>query len=199
MKYANSNTVIGSNQLSIIAKDDFHEGANVYKKICDYSFNETFIDDDFSESVSKKEKSKCIGMLLNLNIWLPEDAAKAQSPDFFIAVLGTLLKLYPEIFVTYDPEREIVKQKDSWDCEYFEKQIDFLRHNFSLERVSHVIEVYTIVFWNKMLKEKKCNGEVSIPALNIISGLHGNMSTLSSLILIIVIVLIIIVIYYLNS
>ena len=98
------------------------------------------ISDRLAGYISSGDVNHCIGHLVNEDLWNGNLGWK-PAVDFYagISYIWTHAK---NIFQPFDTFREISEAKAEWNQKYFDTQRNYLRHNFSLERLCHLVMVY---------------------------------------------------------
>ncbi len=122
---------------------------DVIKKVKMETFKDVFLRPNLEECTKNKQSAQCIGTLVNADLW---NGGLIGWPtlDVFLGQFATIWKYYPEIFATFDEDFEILENSPNWDQDYFDKQRNCLRHNFSLERLCHLALVYNYIFKEKI-------------------------------------------------
>ena len=97
--------------------------------------------------------NRCIGHLANEDLWNGTLGWKSAT-DFYagISYIWTHAK---DILEPFDTFREISETKAKWNQQYFDTQRNYLRHNFSLERLCHLVMVYDYLHGRDALRAPK--------------------------------------------
>lgn len=105
------------------------------------------ISDRLAGYISSGDVNRCIGHLVNEDLWNGNLGWK-PAVDFYagISYIWTHAK---DIFQPFDKFREISETKAKWNQQYFDTQRNYLRHNFSLERLCHLVMVYDFLHGKK--------------------------------------------------
>lgn len=98
------------------------------------------ISDNLKSDVERHEINRCRGDLANEGLWNGNMGWRSAA-DFYAAISYIWVNAR-EVFTKFDDFREIIEDKGKWDQTYFETQRNYLRHNFSLERLCHLVMVY---------------------------------------------------------
>lgn len=111
----------------------------------------TFLGHPLSESIQdavfQRDRPWCIALLASEDLW---DGARGWTlPKDIWDTLVFVWRNVPEFFKEYDPDREIVEDSSKWTQRYFDDQRNYLRHNFCLERLCHLVMVYEALHGEK--------------------------------------------------
>ena len=99
------------------------------------------LSDEFRRDVENHDKTRCVGSLVFEDLW--NGFGGWKSPDSFWNLVIFLWKNAPGFFdERYDPERPISENPALWTQRYFDDQRNYLRHNFCIERLCHLVMVY---------------------------------------------------------
>lgn len=98
------------------------------------------ISDNLKSDVERHEINRCRGDLANEGLWNGNMGWRSAA-DFYAAISYIWVNAR-EVFTKFDDFREIIEDRGKWDQTYFETQRNYLRHNFSLERLCHLVMVY---------------------------------------------------------
>ena len=105
------------------------------------------ISDNLRSDVEKHEINRCRGDLANEDLWNGSMGWRSAA-DFYAAISYIWINAR-EVFTNFDDFREIIENKEKWNQTYFETQRNYLRHNFSLERLCHLVMVYDYLHGRK--------------------------------------------------
>lgn len=94
----------------------------------------------FRGEVAQHDRTRCIASIVFEDLWNGFDGWK--SPSVFWEMVIFVWRNAPEFFEDYDPDREIIEESARWTQRYFDEQRNFLRHNFCLKRLCHLVMVY---------------------------------------------------------
>lgn len=98
------------------------------------------LSEQFRNEVISHDKTRCVASLVFEDLWNGFDGWK--SSQYFWDVVIFVWRNAPDFFVEYDPDREIVEDSTRWTQRYFDEQRNYLRHNFCLKRLCHLVMVY---------------------------------------------------------
>lgn len=105
------------------------------------------ISDNLRSDVERHEINRCRGDLANEDLWNGSMGWRSAA-DFYAAISYIWINAR-EVFTNFDDFREIIENKGKWNQTYFEIQRNYLRHNFSLERLCHLVMVYDYLHGSK--------------------------------------------------
>ena len=105
------------------------------------------ISDNLRSDVERHEINRCRGDLANEDLWNGSMGWRSAA-DFYAAISYIWINAR-EVFTNFDDFREIIENKGKWNQTYFETQRNYLRHNFSLERLCHLVMVYDYLHGRK--------------------------------------------------
>jgi hypothetical protein len=108
--------------------------------------------ESFRRIIENKDKTRCIGAIAFEDLWTGADGWK--SPDALWDMTIYVWRLVPEFFAAYDPDRTIEEDSSKWTQQYFDEQRNFLRHNFCLERLCHLVMVHEYLHGAEIRTEK---------------------------------------------
>lgn len=94
----------------------------------------------FRDLVEQHDRTRCIAAIVFEDLWNGFDGWKP--PSDFLKMVIFVWRNAPDFFEDYDSEREIVEEPARWTQRYFDEQRNFLRHNFCLKRLCHLVMVY---------------------------------------------------------
>lgn len=94
----------------------------------------------FRDEVVQRDRTRCIASIVFEDLWNGFDGWK--SPSVFWEMVVFVWRNAPEFFEDYDADREIIEESSKWNQRYFDEQRNFLRHNFCLKRLCHLVMVY---------------------------------------------------------
>ncbi len=94
----------------------------------------------FRGEVEQHDRTRCIASIVFEDLWNGFDGWK--SPSVFWEMVIFVWRKAPDFFENYDPDREIIEESARWTQRYFDEQRNFLRHNFCLKRLCHLVMVY---------------------------------------------------------
>lgn len=94
----------------------------------------------FREEIAQHDRTRCIASIAFEDLWNGFDGWK--SPSVFWGMVVFVWRNASDFFEDYDPKREIVEEPSRWTQRYFDEQRNFLRHNFCLRRLCHLVMVY---------------------------------------------------------
>ena len=94
----------------------------------------------FRDEVDNHDKTRCVAAIVFEDLWNGFDGWKP--PGVFWDMVIYVWRRAPEFFEDYDPDREIVEEQARWSQRYFDEQRNYLRHNFCLKRLCHLVMVY---------------------------------------------------------
>lgn len=94
----------------------------------------------FRDEVDNHDKTRCVAAIVFEDLWNGFDGWK--TPSVFWDMVIYVWRRAPEFFEDYDPDREIVEEQARWSQRYFDEQRNYLRHNFCLKRLCHLVMVY---------------------------------------------------------
>lgn len=94
----------------------------------------------FRVEVEQHDRTRCIASIVFEDLWNGFDGWKPPS-DFWGMVIF-VWRNAPDFFEDYDSDREIIEESTKWTQHYFDEQRNFLRHNFCLKRLCHLVMVY---------------------------------------------------------
>ena len=97
--------------------------------------------------IASGDVNRCIGHLVNEDLWNGNLGWKPTA-DFF-AGISYIWTHAQDIFQPFDKFREISEATEKWNQQYFDTQRNYLRHNFSLERLCHLVMVYDYLHGKK--------------------------------------------------
>ena len=98
------------------------------------------ISDNLKSDVARHEINRCRGDIANEGLWNGNMGWRSAA-DFYAAISYIWVNAR-EVFTKFDDFREIIEDRSKWNQTYFETQRNYLRHNFSLERLCHLVMVY---------------------------------------------------------
>lgn len=110
------------------------------------------LSESFRRTIENKDKTRCIGAIAFEDLWTGENGWK--SPDALWDMTIYVWRLVPEFFAAYDPDRTIKEDSSKWTQQYFDEQRNFLRHNFCLERLCHLVMVHEYLHGAEIRTEK---------------------------------------------
>lgn len=94
----------------------------------------------FRVEVEQHDRTRCIASIVFEDLWNGFDGWKPSSVFWEMVVF--VWRKAPNFFEDYDPDREIIEESTKWTQRYFDEQRNFLRHNFCLKRLCHLVMVY---------------------------------------------------------
>lgn len=96
------------------------------------------LNENLEKSIKAKDRTRTIGLMVVDDLW--GGTIPAES---FYELASFIWKYAPEFFdVSFDADRVINEIESDWNLTYFNEQRNYLRHNFRLERLCHLIMVY---------------------------------------------------------
>jgi hypothetical protein len=98
------------------------------------------ISDKLARHIQDHDQIRTVGHITNEDLWNGASGAKPISAYWSMA--SYIWKNAPDFFEEFDEDREISEDSGVWSQKYFDEQRNFLRHNFSLERLCHIIMVH---------------------------------------------------------
>ena len=112
------------------------------------------LSDEFRRDVENHDKTRCVGSLVFEDLW--NGFGGWKSPDSFWNLVIYLWKNAPGFFdERYDPERPISENPAVWTQRYFDDQRNYLRHNFCIERLCHLVMVYEYLHGDEAKKRRE--------------------------------------------
>lgn len=106
----------------------------------------------FREEVFNRDRTRCVASIVFEDNWNGLDGWK--SPKDFWDMVVFVWRNAPDFFEDYDPEREILEEPSRWTQRYFDEQRNFLRHNFCLRRLCHLVMVYEHLHGSEVVAKK---------------------------------------------
>ena len=103
-------------------------------------------------SIEEHDTVRIIGHVTNDGLWNGEYGW--HTADTFYSMASYIWAKARALFVELDFDRKIIEDKTTWNQAYFNDQRNYLRHNFSLERLCHMIMVYDFLHGNQANVEK---------------------------------------------
>lgn len=94
------------------------------------------------EAIAKRDRTVCIAEILVQSLWNGKGLSGWVDPDAFKEMVRYIWHHVPDFFVEDDSRRIINEDIAQWNQEYLDLQRNFLRHNFSLRRLCHLVMVY---------------------------------------------------------
>lgn len=101
---------------------------------------EGLVVDRLCDAIAQKDREGCIAFFTWKERW-SGFGGLSKVRDFTDAA-ACVWQNAPEFFVPYDEKRPIDENPSVWTEEYFDRQRGYLRHNFCLERLCHLVMVY---------------------------------------------------------
>lgn len=92
------------------------------------------------DAVLNHDRTKCVAAFAFEDLW--DGACGWTRPKDLWDSIVYVWRKAPDFFKEYDPDREIVEDLSRWNQRYFEEQRNYLRHNFCLERLCHLVMIY---------------------------------------------------------
>ena len=112
------------------------------------------LSDEFRRDVENHDKTRCVGSLVFEDLW--NGFGGWKSPDSFWNLVIYLWKNAPGFFDDrYDPERPISEDPAAWTQRYFDDQRNYLRHNFCIERLCHLVMVYEYLYGDEAKRARE--------------------------------------------
>ncbi|NMA19457.1 MAG: hypothetical protein GX927_02660 [Lentisphaerae bacterium] len=108
----------------------------------------TYINSSLAEEAKNKDRNRCKGRMTSEVLWRNEYDQHISTEKLW-ETASALWNDFPEIFEPFDQDREIDSNSDRWSVEYLDKQRNYLRYNFSLERLCHLILIYDKLYGNR--------------------------------------------------
>lgn len=106
------------------------------------NFSALPLNTNFEKCVKDKDRTRTIGLITNDELWNGN-----FPPCSFYNLASFIWRVAPDFFnVPYDSDRAIIEDKAEWTKAYFNKQRNYHRHNFCLERFCHLIMVYEYLY-----------------------------------------------------
>ena len=96
--------------------------------------------EEVNQAVVEHDRRKCIGAIAFEDLW--NGVSGWISPEDSWDMVRYIWRNAPEFFEEYDTDREIDSNPSRWTQQYLDVQRNFLRHNFCLERLCHLVMVY---------------------------------------------------------
>lgn len=99
------------------------------------------------KGIDTQDKDVTLGIIANEALWEGNGADTPYfiSPQDFIRTVRYIYIHAPDFFSQFDFDRKITEDINLWNNDYFLDQLSFLRHNFSIERLCHIIMVYSFM------------------------------------------------------
>lgn len=119
------------------------------------------LSEQFRGDVTQHERTKCIATVVFEDTWKGEGR---RSPDKFWDMVVFVWRNAPDFFEEYDSDRKIIEESEQWTQPYFDKQRNFLRHNFCLKRLCHLVMVYDYLYGAEAIGKK--TSTESLPKLS---------------------------------
>jgi len=107
----------------------------------------------FSREVKERDRARCVGSIAFEDLWNGYGGWK--SPEVLWDMVIYVWRNAPDLFDTqYDSEREIIEDSSAWTQGYFDDQRNYLRHNFCLKRLCHLVMVYEYLHGAKAVPQR---------------------------------------------
>ena len=100
------------------------------------------LSDSFGDTVTQHNRTRCIAKIALEGLWHGEGPLGWIAPKTFWDMVAFIWHRAPDFFVADDPGRAINEAPTCWDQKYLDVQRNYLRHNFSLRRLCHLVMVY---------------------------------------------------------
>ena len=110
------------------------------------------LSESFRRIIENKDKTRCIGAIAFEDLWTGENGWKSPAELWDMTIY--VWRLVPEFFAAYDSDRTIEEDSTTWTQEYFDEQRNFLRHNFCLERLCHLVMVHEHLHGSEVRNEQ---------------------------------------------
>lgn len=114
--------------------------------------------------VEQHDRTRCIAAIVFEDLWNGFDGWK--SPSVFWEMVIFVWRKAPDFFEDYDPDREIIEEPARWTQRYFDEQRNFLRHNFCLKRLCHLVMVYNYLHGEEATVKKPSPDSFTPPNTN---------------------------------
>ena len=98
------------------------------------------ISEKLARHIQEHDQIRTVGHITNEDLWNGASGVKPISA--YWSMVSYIWKNAPDFFEDFDKDREITEHSAVWNQKYFDEQRNFLRHNFSLERLCHIIMVH---------------------------------------------------------
>lgn len=118
--------------------------------------------EEFRSSIANRDRTGCIAAIAFEDLWTGEGGWKL--PDTFWDMAIYVWKNVPEFFAKYDSDRAIEEDTSKWTQGYFDEQRNYLRHNFCLERLCHLIMVYEFLHGPKIKEPRTASRPFQSPS-----------------------------------
>ena len=118
----------------------------------------------FQTEVEQHDRTRCIASIVFEDLWNGFDGWKPSS--VFWGMIVFVWRKAPNFFEDYDPDREIIEEPSRWTQRYFDEQRNFLRHNFCLKRLCHLVMVYDYLHGAEATVKKPSPASYAPPSSN---------------------------------
>lgn len=119
------------------------------------------LSEEIRNAVLNHDRTKCVAAFAFEDIW--DGACGWTLPkDIWESIVFAWRKA-PDFFKEYDPDREIVEDLSRWNQRYFEEQRNYLRHNFCLERLCHLVMIYENLHGAEIVRSKQASNQAGRP------------------------------------
>ncbi len=128
------------------------ELAKLVEKIKSSSCPESYLiaDKELVRYVNEENSTRCVSTMAYEGNWNGETGWKSVKE--LEDMVSYLWHRMPSIFKPFDEERAISENISMWSKSYFEIQRNYLRHNFSIQRLCHMILVYANIYADQLNK-----------------------------------------------
>lgn len=99
---------------------------------------EKSISERLREAVAQHDQTQCIVAIVDEIERLRDRKVSANT---ILDTVSFVWRNAPDFFEAYDPDRKIEEDKSAWTQDYFDEQLRYLRRNFCLERLCHLVMV----------------------------------------------------------
>ena len=134
--------------------DESNGLAEFVAKVKNKAYRCSYVSSLLAEDVKNKDKNRCKGRMTSEVLWRDE-YDEHISTSRLLETACSLWQDFPDLFEQFDQDREIDANQAHWNAEYLVKQSNYLRHNFALERLCHLILVYNKLYGNRDTNPQK--------------------------------------------
>lgn len=100
------------------------------------------LSESLGDSVAQHDRTRCIAKIALEGLWNGEGPLGWIAPKTFWDMVAFIWHSAPDFFVADDSGRAINENSTCWDQKYLDVQRNYLRHNFSLRRLCHLVMIY---------------------------------------------------------
>lgn len=119
------------------------------------------LSEEIRNAVLNHDRTKCVAAFAFEDLW--DGACGWTLPKDLWDSIAYVWRKAPDFFKEYDPDREIIEDSSKWTQGYFEEQRNYLRHNFCLERLCHLVMVYESLHGVEIKRSQQASNQAGRP------------------------------------